>query len=209
MIYITNISEVSLNDINLLSEYRREKAERKRHNSDKLSSIAASMLLRYALKQSGIWEADMLYSENEHGKPYFKNCPEIKFSLSDSNNYAACVVSNTDAGIDIQELVTNMDFLRLAKRYFTKSEYEYVCKNGEKGFFKLWTRKESLLKALGLGISAGLDAFEVLSDTFVFGDTKFGFFDCEINGDAKLSCCSLGGRENQFVFVPRHELIAD
>ena len=50
--------------------------------------------------------------------------------------------------------------LKLAERFFSASEAEAVRSGGKEVFFRLWTRKEAYIKALGVGIAGvGLDSF--------------------------------------------------
>jgi 4'-phosphopantetheinyl transferase len=54
---------------------------------------------------------------------------------------------------------------RLTKRFFTPTEGEAFLRlpaaERTAAFFRLWTRKEALLKATGQGIAHGLERFEV------------------------------------------------
>ena len=192
-IYITTISEMSFDGAQeWLSEYRRDKVKRKKNGAE---SLAAGLLLDYALREYGLCERDMEYIENAHGKPFFKNRPDIKFSLSHSGEYAVCAVSNRSSagiGIDVEKYGDAKNALKIAERYFTAEEYEYVKnhRNPEAAFFRLWTRKESLLKALGTGISGGLSVYEVLEDEIMAGDKKFYFSQIDGYENMSITCCS-------------------
>lgn len=207
MIYITKVSQVRESDLRLLSDYRRKKAVSKKRSRDRLQSIAASLLLSYAVNQYGLSERDMEYGEGGHGKPYFKNCPKIKFSLSHSGDFAVCAVSENETGVDIEAEEGNADILKIAERYFTENEYARVKNrsDGKDEFFRLWTRKESILKAIGTGISAGLGSYEVLTDIAEFSLRKWYFSDFEFDG-AKIACCTENEKESDIRFVCRDEL---
>ena len=224
-IYITTISETSFDGADKrLSEYRRVKSQRKKSGA---ASLAAGLLLDYALREYGLCERDMEYVENEHGKPFFKNCPDIKFSLSHSGEYAACAVSggngsstgsgspagngsSADIGIDAEQFGDSKHVLAIAKRYFTANEYEYVKNSSDikAAFFRLWTRKESLLKAIGTGISGGLSAYEVLDDEITVGNTEFYF--SEISGYENMSitvCAEERAAKSEFITTQMFEKI--
>lgn len=210
MIYIMRVSEVRLDDVRLLSDYRREKAISKKQESSQLQSIAAGLLLSHALADMGLHERDMEYCENPHGKPYFKNHSEIKFSLSHSAEYAVCTISENDTGVDVETIENGADVLKIAKRYFTKNECERIVKAGDskREFFRIWTRKESLLKALGTGISARLGKYEVLADSVEAEGKKFYFSDFEI-GDSKTSCCTEGKKDGDIKMLTRSDLVRE
>lgn len=183
-IYITTTSEITFNGAKeQLSQYRRAKI-RGRNGAE---SLAAGLLLDYALREYGLCERDMEYTENEHGKPFFANRPDIKFNLSHSGGYAVCAVSDTEIGIDAEKYGDAKDTLEIAKRYFTAGEYEYIKNSADTKttFFSLWTRKESLLKAIGTGLSGGLKSYEVLADEIKVRDTKFYF--SQIGGYENIS----------------------
>ena len=193
--YITTVSETLFDGAEgRLSEYRRDKARRK----NGAEAAAAGLLLDYALREYGLCEREMEYIENEHGKPFFKNRPDIKFSLSHSGGYAVCVVSERNVGVDVEQHRDTKASLKIAERYFTGREYEYVKnhRNTKTAFFRLWTKKESLLKAIGTGISGGLGAYEVLDDEITVGDTKFHFSEID-------------GYENMSVTICAEEIVTD
>jgi 4'-phosphopantetheinyl transferase len=66
-------------------------------------------------------------------------------------------------GVDLEKMRQMKDLDSLTKRFFCAKEYELVEKSAEKEklFFQLWTAKEAYLKAVGTGISGGLDRVEV------------------------------------------------
>jgi len=66
-------------------------------------------------------------------------------------------------GVDLEKMRQMKDLDSLTKRFFCAREHELVEKSAEKEklFFQLWTAKEAYLKALGTGISGGLDRVEV------------------------------------------------
>lgn len=133
---------------------RYEKAMRKKNKNDAMLSVASGTLISSVLKIS---EADIKL--NEHGKPY-TDAQKIHFSISHSGEYAAAAVSNGEIGIDI-ELVKKRNY-KLAKKICTADEYKWLSKDYEAGFFRLWTLKESVLKAAGTGFSASPKNFSLM-----------------------------------------------
>ncbi len=188
-VYITALPETAFDGAdNMLSEYRRAKI----HGKNASSHLAAGLLLDYALRPFGLREGCMEYSENDFGKPFFKNRPDICFNLSHSGKYAVCAVSDRAVGIDAETCDDIGSALEIAKRYFTSAEYESIKKSGDtkSAFLNIWTRKESLLKALGTGISGGLSSYEVLADEITVGDTKYFFSGADGYKDAVITVCS-------------------
>lgn len=74
------------------------------------------------------------------------------FNLSHSQNTIACCISNTiQAGIDIEYQKPRKNLLAIVNNYFTKYEFQQLSSlehhAQEIAFYRLWTLKESYLKA--------------------------------------------------------------
>lgn len=105
----------------------------------------------------------------EKGKPYLPNST-VKFNLSHTKGIAALAVANNiEVGIDIEKNKKMRDYLAIAKRFFHAQEYDYLMKilddvKRQTMFYHFWTAKESILKATGEGIIAGLDSVIITVD---------------------------------------------
>ena len=150
--------------LSLLSETRRQKVLSCKTSSKKAGSLAAGLLLNYALKERGLSEKNMLYDCTSKGKPYFPEYPALHFSLSHSYDYALCAVSGNEIGCDIEKKrPANQN---IARRFFTQSEQSYISHfndpmQRQTAFYRLWTMKESLLKTIGCGLTIPLDCFSI------------------------------------------------
>ena len=108
----------------------------------------------------------LVFVQNAFGKPRLADRPSVHFSLSHSGDRAVLAVSERhEMGIDI-ERVRPLDHLDLARRYFHPNEVaaiEGVRPTEEQllAFFRTWTLKEAIVKAIGRGLSIPLDTFEV------------------------------------------------
>lgn len=151
-----------------VSEERRAKIDRLRRQKDKCLSLGAALLLQFALREQGIGESAIV--TGEHGKPYLRDDPQLYFSLSHSGDFALCAVCDgCEVGCDI-EMRGEAD-LRVAKRFFAPEEFAQLTalptvQAQNEHFYRLWTLKESFLKATGLGLRLPLDAFSI-----EFGET--------------------------------------
>lgn len=109
---------------------------------------------------------DMLgFSKAENGKPYFENATDLKFNISHSSDMIAVAFSENEIGIDIEKFYRPN--LKIAKRYFTKNENDYINRSvfGKSyRFFEVWTKKEAYLKKNGTGITVALNSFDVTTD---------------------------------------------
>ena len=78
------------------------------------------------------------------------------FNLSHAGPVAVAVLAEgVSVGVDVEATDRAADIRRLAQRVFSESEQEQVKEGGREAFFRLWSQKEALLKALGCGWADG------------------------------------------------------
>lgn len=188
----------------MLTPERREKIKRIRIESEQRRSAAVGLLLEYGLRQRGYSLVcdhgfqKLGISRETYGKPYLTGTEQLFFNLSHSGSYAAAVFSDEPVGIDV-ERVRPAD-MALAKRFFAAEEYaalRAVSDERDMGgrldreFIRLWTRKESYIKAVGEGMHLPLADFSVLAETVSYG--QFGTYylsTWEMFDDVVLSVCA-------------------
>jgi 4'-phosphopantetheinyl transferase len=100
-----------------------------------------------------------------HGRPELADNPsDLRFSVSHSSGHAVVAVTHRcDLGIDI-EVSRRIDHLdSLAQRYLAPMEIEQLARADDqvRGFWKVWTRKEAYVKALGTGLTGPIREFAV------------------------------------------------
>lgn len=170
-----------------LSLYRRGRAMKFSDRRKAVQSIAAGVLLDRALSEHGLRERDMEYGFTAHGKPVLCGYPEICFNLSHSGSVAVCSISQSSVGCDAEmNRAVNMGIIR---KYFSDSEREYVLgsDNTDEAFMRIWTRKESVVKADGCGISGGFGKFSVLGSSVLFGGCVYHLHEYKFE-NAVISC---------------------
>ena len=142
---------------------RREKTERLGQIADKRRSLAAELLLRKALEKAGLCLPELRYGYGEHGKPFLPEAPGFCFSISHSGNLVMAASTDSEVGCDVEMIGQGRE--KIAERFFSEEEKEYLGvlteeeRNG--AFYRLWTAKESFLKATGEGFALPLNAFSV------------------------------------------------
>lgn len=115
---------------------------------------------------------DLRFSCGSHGKSVLASCPTIKFNQAYSSNLLVVAVSHDrEAGIDVEKN-RNDDFGGVAGRVFSDRENSVLAKlrgrDRADAFFRIWTRKEAYVKALGVGFSYAMQGFSV---SWLAGDT--------------------------------------
>ena len=71
-----------------------------------------------------------------------------------------------EVGIDVEEQQREVEALEIASSHFTEKETAIIAaattpEEQTSSFFRIWTRKEAVLKAAGCGIQQGLDTIDV------------------------------------------------
>lgn len=129
-----------------------------KHKQKRLQSLGAGLLLEKVLNRHGISSETIQLEEG--GKPKAEG---ICFNLAHSGDYVLCAVSDRPVGCDIEQLRKAPK--PVAERNFTTEELAYLQEfSGEtysREFFRIWTKKESYLKMLGIGIRVPLHTLQV------------------------------------------------
>ena len=148
-IYLMNTSELTDAEISALSPFRRRKAEQFIQDRDRRLSLAAGVLLDRGLRKYGLREKNAVFAFGESGKPYLREYPNVHFNLSHSGEMANAVFSDREIGCDI-EYIRPFDE-DTASLVFTDDEMKWITssENRDYAFTRLWTVKESIIKAKG------------------------------------------------------------
>lgn len=149
-----NIYGFNLSDaLNEISEQRREQAVKFKFEQGQRLCVLAYQLLKQCLFEEYGISGNPVFEYNEHGKPSIIGHPEIFFNLSHCKEAAACVVSDTPVGIDVESIREYRDSLV----NYTMNDEEVrlieTSDNPAAAFIRLWTMKESTMKLVGTGIS--------------------------------------------------------
>ncbi len=95
-------------------------------------------------------EGEVTELKNHNDKPYFKEYPDIRFSISHSGALVVVAMAQTEVGIDIEEFRPRA-YQKIVENVFTKGEAEEV--RDLESFLIVWTRKEAYLKLTSEGIA--------------------------------------------------------
>ena len=153
-----------------LSPAELDRAGRFRFALDRHAFVQRRTALREVLAAYlGVAPRDLVFDQNRFGKPSIRapqTAAGLSFNASRSGSVAAIAVARTGRiGIDIECLRPLPDATDIASRCFAAGEVaalqSLAPSDRVEGFFRAWTRKEALVKALGGGLSIPLDAFEV------------------------------------------------
>lgn len=149
----------------LLSDREKNRADRFVYERHRRRYTVAQAHLRCALGQLTGTSADGIrFRFGEHGKPFLQGGPSFNQSHSEERLMIA-VAAEGRLGVDIEEIRPVKRLLGLADRKFARDEAAllHAAPDSERVrvFFRLWTRKEAFLKALGVGLTHPLRSFRV------------------------------------------------
>jgi 4'-phosphopantetheinyl transferase len=164
-LYEVNLDTFQFTDV--LSEDERARAARFRFDHDRLRYTAGRCAMRCVLASYlNKNPRALIFSYNPAGKP---ELPGIQFNLAHSGPHALlAIASEARVGVDIEQvrLFPHMD--DVAKSVFTPRELQRwrALPDDQRPdrFYRLWTRKEAYLKAIGEGIAHRLQQTEVTFD---------------------------------------------
>lgn len=129
--------------------------------------IARRGLVRGLMGQAvGRSPRDVVFQVGEEGKPSVENAAGLSFAVSHSGPMALVAMARGHRlGVDIECRRPRKDLEGLARRTFCPNETEALLAlppdTRMEAFYRVWTRKEALAKAVGMGIASSFHRFSV------------------------------------------------
>lgn len=162
---------------------------------------AAYALLSRLLKRFyGI--SDFRIERGEHGKPFLAEYPDVHFNISHCRGLAVCGISNGEIGVDAEYIRARND--RVMRRSFSENERKFVScsENPDIDFFRIWTLREALGKAMGTGIFSGLKnySFDISGENPKCENSSKIFTQIILQSKWIVSVCA-DDPENEFVQI--------
>jgi 4'-phosphopantetheinyl transferase len=147
-----------------LDDHERQRGESFHFEHDRRRFLAGHILLRDVLARYRNCDPDTIRFEyGPHGKP---SVPGFEFNLSHADDLGLLAIRRGGpTGVDVERVDRPLDHLAIANKYFSPDDARDLSNQPadqrSEHFFRLWTRREAVLKAFGLGV-AGLDHFAEL-----------------------------------------------
>jgi 4'-phosphopantetheinyl transferase len=151
----------------LLSSGERDRAGRFQRAEDRHSFTAAHGTLRLLLAPMLGTEPDALtFAANAYGKPGLVPRRAIEFNMSHSGGIVLIALAqHIPIGVDVEVQRPMPERAAIVRRYFHPGEAADFAAvppaDAEAAFFRCWSRKEAVVKALGLGMSLDLHRYRV------------------------------------------------
>lgn len=160
------VPETSTRLLAMLNETERQKAQSFSMPLMRQRYVAVRALLRHTLASYLHEEPVKLsFETNVHGKPHLA-CGTVHFNISHAADILMIAVANfANIGIDIEVIKPRSNLESLAARCFSTRELkdwqQLHPEQRPAAFYRLWTKKEAFVKAVGRGIALGLEQCEV------------------------------------------------
>jgi 4'-phosphopantetheinyl transferase len=190
-LYYTDLSDYRVKTPeSLLSPDERERADRYRFKADSLRYVQARCLLREVLSfYKKCTPEEIIFEYTKHGKPCLKGEPHggVQFNVSHSGDMVAVAVScGRRVGIDIEKIRDDISESDTSLRFFSETEIAAIQNSHGRAkaelFFRIWTRKEALLKATGEGIGGLPGSPDLLdNDEISLNGTVWQVYDLQIS----------------------------
>lgn len=150
----------------LLAPDERSRAARFRFDRDRARFVVGRARLRQVLAElTGVPAADLELATNPYGKPELPGT-DLYFNLTHAGGTGLLAVTTVGpVGVDLEPLAPVPDRDTVAERFFSQREVFELRRLSpgvrDAAFLRCWTRKEAYVKAVGGGLSLGLQDFAV------------------------------------------------
>lgn len=186
-----------------LAQYEAAHGKKKRELEHQLGK---KLILKGLEELYGIipeFQDQLVILEGEHGKPYLGEYPQIHYNISHTDGMVACGIGDRQLGIDVERIRPFHG--PILKKVFSGAERrrmeEIRPEEHSEYFFRIWTLKESYVKAAGCGITIPLTdiSFEWKEDgTLLCSVPGVSFQQKILKGGYVLSICTFGDDEINF-----------
>jgi 4'-phosphopantetheinyl transferase len=156
-----------------LDDAERARADRFAFEADRRAHLAAHALARWMLSEAGgLPPTAWRFVTGRAGKPELDpahGLPWLRFNITHTRSLVACgIAAQDDIGLDVEDLARREAGPGVAERAFAPAERALLAaappERRHEVFLRIWTLKESFVKATGDGLGLGLDRFAFALD---------------------------------------------
>lgn len=173
--YVFKFEELNLEDIKTyLSDFEIVRLNKFNFIKDKYLYAMSRMLLKKIIsKKLNVEIRDIVLDYTLKGKPYLiKPSNKLFFNISHTEGTIAIVIAPFEVGVDVENIKTRIFSDNIINYVFHEDEKILINKHKDQNFMKFlfWTRKESLLKAIGVGLIDNISSINSsLTNNYLFG----------------------------------------
>ncbi len=154
----------------LLSPKEKNRAKKYYFKHDRVQYIARHGILRTLLGNYIKCSPERIqFTTNTYGKPYLKHVVHNKqyyFNISYSNDMGVfAFTTNQEVGVDIEYVKNIPEVNSIVDNYFSleeKNKFKRLSMIQRQSlFYEYWTRKEALIKGIGMGLQYPIDRIDL------------------------------------------------
>ncbi|TWT92089.1 4'-phosphopantetheinyl transferase family protein [Stieleria varia] len=144
-----------------------ERANQFRRLTNRNQHVVGRGMARRLLGDVNVAPEQIEFDQGTNGKPYVvaPDAAKQPFNIAHTDGLVVCGLGNAPidlVGVDVERL-SRRTSTELAERYFSEPEVRYVrskpTEEQREAFLKVWTLKESFIKAIGTGLQTPLADF--------------------------------------------------
>jgi 4'-phosphopantetheinyl transferase len=171
--YFFDLAEYQSNADNLsayLAEDEIKRAGRYHFKKHREIFIKSRGILRRLLSEyAAVKPAELVFAYNDFGKPHIinrQNTENIRFNVSHAEEYFLIGITyGSEIGVDIETIRPIPELAGIVESLFHASEKEkfYLVNETSRieAFYRWWTQKEAIGKAVGSGIGFGFNTYSL------------------------------------------------
>lgn len=144
-------------DVDILDDTEIQRLDRFRHAEARATYQAAHTMLRTVLSlYLKCCPRSLTFARTDAGKPFLENNSELHFNLSHSRGaFLIALGTGRQVGVDIEAYAPDVDYRELEFVALSSAERDLFKQTPTTFTFRrIWTAKEALAKACGIGLRA-------------------------------------------------------
>ncbi len=172
-----------------------------RRIEDKKRRLLALLLLQHCLVRTG-FEKSLVnrITRSEFGKPSISSW--YRYNISHSGKLVILAYSNECIGIDVEEVRPINDLNSFSWIFSAEENHELkISENKDYCFYKLWTKKECLLKAVGTGLVNNLSEIDCIGNRRRLNGQEWWFKQINFCDQYICHTCSILNEEPECIAV--------
>jgi 4'-phosphopantetheinyl transferase len=187
-------------------------ARRRRDDRDR-SLLARATLMRLLATRADTDAASVVIDHDEAGRPIVRGNDRLMLAVAHSGEFVACAVSTRRVGVDIERsdrVEADYDLARLVCTPHERRELERLpVPLHRAALIRLWTRKEAVVKALGVGLAIAPGHVDVSRDRPIAHGAGVGALRvCDLTGGPDGYAVAVA-TETRRTRVRAHLIVAD
>lgn len=177
--------------LELLPAFMGEEIMRYRYAADQKARLLSRLMLRESIDETGDDACLNDWKRDVHNKPVIAKWKA--FNIAHASNLVVFAYTTGELiGIDIENKKRDLEY-REIMTHFHEEEQAFIASSSDPidSFYKIWTKKEAVLKAVGVGIVNGLNDFSCVRDFVDYAERSWSLKEVAIHEDYACYLCLL------------------